>query len=113
MSDANWEAMSYEAYGCVMSCLSTSASAKKLKGVSKGGGTALLKKLHEPKGSVEHRIQRWDSKLDRLTLVGLAGWIDFRVALGWRPTTEEIVLQRWKRTMFSLRKSFSESSTRN
>jgi hypothetical protein len=27
---------------------------------------------------VEHQIQRWDSKLERLTLVAMNGWIDFR-----------------------------------
>jgi hypothetical protein len=56
---------------------SPSAASKILKGVPKGGGAGLLKKLHAAKGPVEHQIQRWDSKLDRLTFVTMNGWIDF------------------------------------
>jgi hypothetical protein len=72
--------MSEEAYDCIVSCLGSSATSKILKGVPKGDGAGLLKKLHTAKGSVEHQIQRWDSKLDRLTLtlVTMNGWIDFR-----------------------------------
>jgi hypothetical protein len=70
--------MSEEAYDCIVSCLGLSATSKILKGVPKGDGAGLLKKLHAAKGSVEHQIQRWDSKLDRLTLVTMNGWMDFR-----------------------------------
>jgi hypothetical protein len=33
---------------------------------------------HAAKGPVDHQIQRWDSKLDKLTLRTMSGWIDFR-----------------------------------
>jgi hypothetical protein len=75
---ANYKAMSEEAYDCIVSCLGSSSASKILKGVPKGDGSKLLKKLHAAKGSVEHQIQRWDRKLDRLSLVAMNGWIDFR-----------------------------------
>ena len=75
---ANYKAMSEGAYDCIVPCLGSSAASKILKGVPKGGGAKLLKKLHAAKGSVDHQIQRWDSKLGRLTLVAMSGWIDFR-----------------------------------
>jgi hypothetical protein len=68
----------YLSYDCIVSCLGSSATSKILKGVPKGGGAGLLKKLHAAKGSVEHQIQRWASKLDRLALVAMNGWIGFR-----------------------------------
>jgi hypothetical protein len=78
ISVTNYKAMSEEAYDCIVSCLGSSAATKILKGVPKGDGARLLKKLHAAKGSVEHQIQRWDNKLERLTLVAMNGWMDFR-----------------------------------
>ena len=70
--------MQREAYDCIVACLGSSSASKILKGVPKGDGAGLLKKLHAAKGSVEHQIRRWDNKLERLTLVAMNGWIDFR-----------------------------------
>jgi hypothetical protein len=70
--------MSEVAYDCIVSCLGSSSASKILKGVPKGGGVKLMKKLHTAKGSVEHQIQRWDNKPERLTLVAMNGWMDFR-----------------------------------
>jgi hypothetical protein len=46
---ANYKAMSEEAYDCIVSCLGSSAASKILKGVPKGDGAGLLKKLHAAK----------------------------------------------------------------
>ena len=78
ISVANYKALSEEAYDCIVSCLGSSATSKILKGVPKGDGARLLKKLHNAKGSVEHQIERWDLRLERLTLVTMNGWKDFR-----------------------------------
>jgi hypothetical protein len=78
ISVANYKAMSEGAYDCIVSCLGSSAATKILKGVPKGDGAKLLKKLHAAKGSVGHQIQRWDNKPGRLTLVAMSGWMDFR-----------------------------------
>jgi hypothetical protein len=68
--------MSAEAYDCIVSCLGSSAASKILKGVPKGGGAGLLKKLHAAKGSVEHQIQRLDNKLEREIDFGDHEWLD-------------------------------------
>jgi hypothetical protein len=79
ISVANYKAVSeVGAYDCIVSCLGSSAATKILKGVPKGDGARLLKKFHAAKGSVGHQIQRWDNKLDKLTLVAMNGWMDFR-----------------------------------
>jgi hypothetical protein len=57
ISRANWKAMSEEAHDCIASCLGSSAASKILKGVPKGDGAGLLKKLHAAKGPVDHQIQ--------------------------------------------------------
>ena len=76
ISVANYKALSEEAYDCIVSCLGSSATSKILKGVPKGDGARLLKKLHAAKGSVEHQIQRLDNKLEREIDFGDHEWLD-------------------------------------
>jgi hypothetical protein len=52
ISVANYKALSEEAYDCIVSCLGSSATSKILKGVPKGDGARLLKKLHAAKGGI-------------------------------------------------------------
>jgi hypothetical protein len=100
---ANYKAMSEEAYDCIVSCLGSSSASKILKGVPKGGGAKLMKKLHAAKGSVEHQIQRWDSKLERLTLA----------TNGLNRQMVGIILMNLRRMISLLKKSSLESSTGN
>jgi hypothetical protein len=49
-------------YDCIVSCLGSSAASKILKGVPKGGGAKLLKKLHAAKGSAKNMYFWSDEK---------------------------------------------------
>jgi hypothetical protein len=78
MSAENYKLMSEEAYDCIIQCFSADENAKWLTGIDPGDGCALVKKLHASKGSIQHQMAKQDNVLERLTLVTMRGWPDYR-----------------------------------
>jgi hypothetical protein len=70
--------MSEEAHDCIIQCFAADDNAKWLTGIGSEDGCALVKKLHAAKGSIQHQIGKQDIVLERLTLVAMRGWPEYR-----------------------------------
>jgi hypothetical protein len=78
VSAANYKQMSEEVYDCIIQCFAADENAKWLTGIGPRDGCALIKKLHASKGPSQHQMGKQDMVLERLTLVTMRGWPEYR-----------------------------------